>query len=366
MAAEQRISSRELAELARVGYQAQERAGSFVLADSAVVQAECGVRQLEMLPLAEAMRKYEWLQGLSFGLVDRERDEYTAAAANQPPTGYFIRVFAGHSVALPLQTCFFIRTPGMRQVIHNVLVAEAGAEVHLIHGCATASHLEAASHIGVTECYVGEGATVTSTMIHSWAPGVEVFPRSAARVAKGGRFISNYVALTPVRRLDMCPEVVVGENALGEFYSVVYAPAGSSLDLGGTARLRGAGASAEIISRVVSDGGAVVTRGHIVGETEGVRGVMACNGLLLGSGGSIHAIPELEARAPRVQLSHEASVGMISPEELSYLMASGMDEEAARSLIMRGFLDVRVRELPDTLKQAIAAVIERAKIGKAV
>lgn len=366
MGAEQRIPLSELAQLAHVGYQSDGRAGSFVLADSTVLESALNTPQMEMLPLAEAMKRYDWLQGLVFGLVSPDRDAYTAAAAAGPPAGYFIRVFTGQAVTLPVQTCFFIRTEGARQVIHNVLLAEEGAEIHLIHGCATASHLEAAQHIGITECYVEEGATVTSTMIHSWAPEVEVFPRSAAKVAKGGRFISNYVAMTPVKRLDMYPEVIVGEDALGEFYSVVYAPHGSLLDLGGRAWLRGSGGSAEIVSRVVSDGGTVVTRGHIIGEVDGVRGVMSCNGLLLRREGSIHAIPELEAKAPRVQLSHEASVGMISPEELSYLMASGMDEEAARSLIIRGFLDVRVRHLPETMRQTISAMIERAKIGEAV
>jgi Fe-S cluster assembly scaffold protein SufB len=319
-----------------------------------------------MLPLAEALRRYDWARGLVFGLVDRDRDEHTKAVAAGPPTGYFIRVFAGQTVSLPVQTCFLIRTEGARQLIHNLVVAEEGAEVHLIHGCATASHLEAACHIGVTECYVGRSATVTSTMIHSWGPEIEVFPRSVAQVARHGRFISNYVAMTPVKHLDMYPEVIIGEDALGEFYSVVYAHVGSFLDLGARASLRGAGASAEIVSRVVSDGGRVVTRAHIVGEVDGARGVMACNGLLLSAEGSIHAVPELEARAPRVQLSHEASVGMISREELSYLMASGMDEEAAKSLIVRGFLDVRVRHLPETLRRTITAMIERAKIGAAV
>ncbi len=66
----------------------------------------------------------------------------------------------------------------------------------------------------------------------------------------------------------------------------------------------------------MTDGVRVVNRGKIVGETSGVSGVMSCNGLLVGSDGSIHAMPELEARDPEVELMHEASVGRLSPEKL--------------------------------------------------
>lgn len=72
---------------------------------------------------------------------------------------------------LPVQSCFLLRTPGLRQVVHNLVVAEAGAELHLVKGCTTARYTDIGTHIGVTEYYVGENARVTSSMIHHW--GVE-------------------------------------------------------------------------------------------------------------------------------------------------------------------------------------------------
>ena len=93
---------------------------------------------------------------------------------------------------------------------------------------------------------------------------------------------------------------------------------------------------------------------------------MACNGLLLGESGSIHAIPELVARDPRLELSHEASVGMISREELSYLMAAGIEEEKARSLIIEGFLDLRIPSLPEYLQRQINALVRETKLSETV
>jgi len=362
------LSQEERKTLERVGYSTmQERSGTFLAADDSVMEANPFNPQMEIQPLALAMREDERVRKLVFNLVDPEKDAYTRMVKNrQAPLGYFIRVREGQEVTLPIQTCFYIRTDQTTQLVHNVVVAEPGATLHLIAGCVTDAHVEAGRHIGVTEYYIGEDASVTSTMIHSWGPEVTVYPRAAALVRKGGRFISNYVAMSPVKHLQMAPVAVVEANGLAEFYSIVYAPVGSNLDIGGTIRLHGERAKGNIVSRVVSDGGQVVTRGRIDGEVDGVKGTMACNGLLVDPRGSIHAIPELEGKAPLVSLSHEATVGMISQDELSYLMAGGLSEECARELIIQGFLDVRIKGLPDRLSGMITEMIKKAKAGDAV
>jgi len=316
-----------------------------------------------MLPIAAALAKYEWLKPLSFSLVAPDTDEYVReVAAQEAPLGYYIRIAAGEKVVLPVQTCYLINSTGFTQYTHNIIIAEEGAELHLISGCATNAHVESGRHLGVTEYFIKPGALVTSTMIHSWGDRVEVFPRSAAHVGEGARFVSSYVALSGVRRLQMDPKAVIEKSALGEFYSVIFAKKGSNFDVGSTAVLNGEGASAQIVSRAVCDGGEVVTRGRIVGKAPGGKGSMACNGLLLGEEGFIHAIPELRGEDPHLELSHEASVGMISKEELAYLMASGIEEERARSLIIEGFLDLRIPLLPPYLQAQINRIVRELKM----
>lgn len=362
------LSRDERKGLEHVGYsEGQERSGTFLAADDSILEIKPFNPQIEILPLASAIKEDKRVGDLLFHLVDPQKDAFTRMVSDQQsPLGYFIRAREGQEVALPLQTCFYIRTNQTTQLVHNVVVAEPGATLHLISGCVTKAHVDGGCHVGVTEYYIGEGASVTSTMIHSWGPEVTVYPRAAARVEKDGRFISNYVAMSPVKHLQMDPVAVVEAGGLAEFYSIVYAPAGSNLDIGGTIRLQGDRAKADIVSRVVSDGGQVTTRGRIVGEVDGVKGTMACNGLLVNPHGSIHAIPELEGKAPLVSLSHEASVGMISQDELSYLMAAGLSEERARELIIQGFLDVRIKGLPEALSGMIAGMIKKAKSGEAV
>jgi len=315
-----------------------------------------------MLPIGEALAKYAWLRELSFSLVDPEGDAFVREVAQQDaPLGYFIRVRAGEKVMMPVQTCYLINSTGFSQYTHNIVIAEEGAELHLISGCAINAHIAEGRHLGVTEYFIRAGALVTSTMIHSWGDRVEVYPHSAAHVGENARFVSSYVALSKVKTLKMDPVAHIEAGGLGEFYSVIFARHRSHFDVGSTAVLNGEGATAQIVSRAVCDGGEVYTRGRIVGKHAGGKGSMACNGLLLGDEGFIHAIPELRGEDPRLELSHEASVGMISREELAYLMASGIEEERARSLIIEGFLDLHIPLLPPYLQAQINRIVRELK-----
>lgn len=341
----------------------EEKSGTFFARDDRVIETRSATEAIEILPLRVALEKYEWLEKLCFSLVSSDTDEYVEQVHNDSARlGYFIRVKEGEKISLPLTTCYMIDTNRFTQCTHNIVIAEKGSELHLISGCASNVHAEAGRHIGVTEYFIDEGAIVTSTMIHSWGKEVEVYPRSASRIGQNATFVSSYIALGSVKKVQMDPLAIIEEGGLGEFYSVVLAPEGSEFDIGSTSLLEGNGASTQIISRVVSSGGKVLTRGKIIGQKPGGRGSMACNGLLLEQKGSIHAIPELVAEDPLLELSHEASVGMISKEELSYLMASGIEEEKARSLIIEGFLDLHIPSLPGYLQRQINDVVKETKL----
>ncbi|WP_223890611.1 SufD family Fe-S cluster assembly protein [Sulfurovum sp. TSL6] len=340
----------------------EERSASFLAKDWDILDTHSAAEGLEILPIETALKKYEWLKELFFTLVDKEKDDYVKQVASSDVLlGYFIRVKAGIKITLPVYTCYMINTDKFTQCTHNIVIAEEASELHLINGCTANAHVTSGRHLGVTEYFIKDGATLTSTMIHSWGKEVEVYPRSAAHVGKDGKFISNYVAMTSVKKLQMNPLAVIEESGLGEFYTVIYAPENSQFDVGSTVVLNGDGASSEIISRVVSNGGEVITRGEIIGKHPNGRGSMACNGLLLNKKGYIHAIPELLGEDPHLELSHEASVGMISKDELAYLMASGIEEDKAKSLIIEGFLDLKIPSLPEDLQRQIDALIKETK-----
>lgn len=348
-------------ELARAGVEksGKERSGSYVQIDGSVVHSKSLEKGLEVLGCREALEKYDWLRDYYWNLVAVDTDKYTADVELNPFEGYFMRALPGSRTIFPLQACLYIREPRFVQRVHNIVIAEEGSELHIITGCASQHDIENGLHLGVSEFYVKKNAKLTFTMVHSWAKGVDVRPRSAVVVEEGGLFMNNYIAMEEVRSLQTYPTChLVGEGATARFNSVMVAQPGSELDVGSRVILSAPGCSAEIVSRAVTRGGNIMARGHLKGETGGIRAHLECHGLILDGGGSVLAVPELEGNDPDVDMSHEAAVGKIAQEEVEYLMSRGLSEEEATATIVRGFLNVKIEGLPARLESELQRMLE--------
>ncbi|PWR71955.1 SufB/SufD family protein [Methanospirillum lacunae] len=339
----------------------KNRSGSFFQKDQDVCHVTSDCDGIEFLTLGKALEQYPWVKEYVWRAVSKDKDKFTRyVAAQKDPRGFVIIAKKGTRSVYPLQACLLMSDSPVQHV-HNIIIAEEGSELHIISGCTSASARNSGTHIGVTEFYVGKGAKVTSTMIHNWGKNIAVYPRSASIVEEAGVFLSNYVCMEPVRKIQMSPVChLMGENAVGRFSSVVVAPPGSHLDLGSTVNLNARGTSAELLTRAITTGGLIYSRGMIQGKVKGTRGHIECKGLIL-KDGIIHAIPEIRGEVVDTELSHEAAVGKIAKDEIEYLMARGLDEETATATIIRGFLDVRVEGLPDVLQDQINAAIDAAE-----
>lgn len=358
------IEDLEAEEMERYGLvkSGEERSGSFVQIDGTVVHRRAMEKGLEILGCREALERYDWLWDYYWNAVAVDTDKYTADVALNPFDGYFMRSKPGSRTIFPLQACLYIREPRYVQRVHNIIIAEEGSELHIITGCASKRDIGAALHLGVSEFYIKKNAKVTFTMVHNWAEGVDVRPRSAVVVEEGGLYMSNYVAMEEVRSLQTYPTArLVGEGATARFNSVLVAQPGSELDVGSRVILSAPGCSAEIVSRAITRGGDITARGHIRGDVGGIKAHLECNGLILDGGGFIYAVPELEGRHPDVDMSHEAAVGRIAQEEVEYLMARGLSEEDAVSTIVRGFLNVKIEGLPPALEREIERMVEESR-----
>ena len=114
---------------------------------------------------------------------------------------------------------------------------------------------------------------------------------------------------------------------------------------------------------MVSDGGDIENETTLLGRGDGTSGFLQCDGLMISPDGTITSVPALVAATDTAQLSHEASVGMVDSDRLEYLMSTGLDEDEARDLIVRGFLDVEDRDIPDNLRHTVAGLIAKARAG---
>ncbi len=336
-----------------------ERAGSYFQLDTSVVYSKATSENVEVLSTTEALSKYDWLKDYWWKAVAVDADKYTAKAALELSNGYFIRVKSGAKVIMPIQACMFIARESLSQNVHNIIIAEEDSELHILSGCRTSDDVTHGIHIGVSEFYVKKGAKLSFTMIHNWGPHVEVRPRSGAIIEEDATFISNYVCMKPVRSLQMYPTFkCVGDNATALSSSLLYATEGSYMDVGSRVILDAKECKSDVISRVITNGGEVISRGNITGLSPDVKGHLECRGLILGEHGRVYAIPELDGAVPGVEMSHEAAVGKIAEEEIAYLMTRGLSEDEATAAIVRGFLDVDIKGLPPALKEEMRRAVQ--------
>lgn len=361
------LSKEEKEKILNVGFniEGDNREGSFLLIDKNIMEASYKSEGIEIIPLDKALEKYEFVKEYLWKIVNKDKDVYTRLVYSKGENnGFFIRSLPNSKPKFPVQTCFLIKQSGLTQLVHNIIVAEENSELNLINGCAAATYGNKGSHIAVSEFYIKKNAKITFTMIHDWAPQVVVRPRSAALVDDYGVFISNYVCLKPVKSVQTSPVVYLsGKNSKAKLYSILYANDITSLDVGGTIFIEGENSSGEILSRVISDGGKIVSRGKLVGIGKNIKAHMECNGIILKDKGDIITIPELESKNKDVEMSHEAIVGKMAKDEIEYLMARGIKEEDAISLILRGFLNIKIEGLPELLQRSIDIAIDTAFKG---
>jgi Fe-S cluster assembly scaffold protein SufB len=339
-----------------------QRGGTFVQMDNSLVHSSSSQEGVEVMGIAQALDKYDWLADYWWRAVSIDADKYTAHVESDETNGYFIRSLPGVKTIYPVQSCLYLGHRNFAQKVHNIVIAEEDSELHRITGCATSPMQPSGLHLGVSEFYVKPGARITFTMIHNWSPGIAVRPRSAAIIEENGVFLSNFVCMKPVRTLQMYPAArCVGDKSVVRFNSILVAPPGSSIDTGSRVLLEGKGSRAEIISRAITTGGELIARGFISGSAPDCKGHLECRGLILSGNGVIHAIPELKGELAGVDLSHEAAVGKIAEEEVEYLMARGLTRDEATATIVRGFLRVDIEGLPPQLAAELEQAIETSE-----
>jgi Fe-S cluster assembly scaffold protein SufB len=339
-----------------------QRSGTFIQMDNAPVHFSTKQEGIEVMAVSQALEKYHWLSDYLWKAVAVDSDKYTANVELNENDGYFIRALPGQKSVLPVQACLYLAQAKLMQNVHNIIIAEEGSELHIITGCATASREEPGMHIGVSEFYVKRGAKITFTMIHNWNPEIAVRPRTTTIIEESGLFLSNYLLMKPVKSVQMYPTArCIGENATVRYNSILLAAKGTNIDVGSRAFLDAKNARTEIVSRAITTGGDIAARGYIEGNAADVKGHLECRGLILGETGTIYAIPELKGNLAGVDLSHEAAVGKIAEEEVTYLMARGLTRDEATATIVRGFLRVDIEGLPPLLSAELKRAVEASE-----
>jgi Fe-S cluster assembly protein SufB len=263
--------------------------------------------------------------------------------------GSFVYVPPGVDVEIPLQAYFRINAQSLGQFERTIIIADEGSNVHYIEGCTAPQYTEAALHTGVIEIFVKKGAHARYTTIQNWSRNVYNLVTQRAIVEEEG--LMEWVDGNLGSGVTMkYPAVILrGRRARGEILSIAFAGDGQHYDAGAKAIHLAPETSSIITSKSISKGdGRSGFRGlvRVTRGAEGAQSKVVCDALLLDSESRSDTYPYIDVSEDAAKVEHEATVSKISEDQLFYLMSRGLSEEQASAIIINGFLEPFVKELP--------------------
>jgi Fe-S cluster assembly protein SufB len=307
---------------------------------------------------SEAVREHPDLVKQYLGSVVPVKDNYFAALNSAVFTdGSFVFIPKGVRCPMELSTYFRINEKNTGQFERTLIVAEEGSYVSYLEGCTAPQRDENQLHAAVVELVTLDNAQIKYSTVQNWYPGDEDGKGGIYNfVTKRGhcRGVNSKISWTQVEtgsaitwKYPSC--VLMGDNSVGEFYSVAVTNRRQQADTGTKMIHVGKNTTSTIISKGISAGRSDNTyRGlvKILKGATGARNYSQCDSLLIGDECGAHTFPYIEVMNPEGHVEHEASTSKIGEDQIFYCNQRGIDTEDAVSLIVNGFCKEVLKELP--------------------
>ena len=321
-------------------------------------QKELAEKGIIFCSFSEAVKEHPELIKKYLGSVVPPGDNYFAALNSAVfSDGSFVFIPKGVRSPMELSTYFRINARDTGQFERTLIVCEDDAYVSYLEGCTAPMRDENQLHAAVVELVCLERAEIKYSTVQNWYPGDENGVGGIYNfVTKRGecRGASSKISWTQVEtgsaitwKYPSC--VLLGENSVGEFYSVALTHHRQQADTGTKMIHIGRGSKSKIISKGISAGrGQNTYRGLVKVEAsaEGARNYTQCDSLLIGKRCGAHTFPYIDVKNPSAVLEHEATTSKISDDQLFYCRARGIGAEDAVSMIVDGFCKQVFKELP--------------------
>ena len=299
-------------------------------------------------------------------LVTPNRDKFSALHSAFWNGGVFVYVSEGVTVDLPLHVVYRLDEPGAMALAHTLVVAERGSNVRYIEEFFSDDLHGQALHSGVVEVVVGEDAKVEFTSLQEWSRDVYSFATRYATVDKRG-FMHWVIGEMGGKLLKAHAETqLLGDGADtltrgiafpdgNQHYDITSNTHHAVPDTHGDILFKGA---VRDVSRLGFEG--VIKVDHLAQRTDSY---LTMNTLFLSEGARANSVPSLEILADDVKCSHGATVGMVEEAQVFYLMSRGLNRISAEKLIVGGFYEPVIAEMPlESVRQRLRDLIEY-KVG---
>ena len=299
----------------------------------------------------EALKKYPELFKKYFmtNCIPSTLHKFAAMHGAAWSGGTFIYIPKNIKLTQPLQAYFRMNSKKAGQFEHTLIIVDEGAEVHYIEGCSAPQYTENCLHAGGVEVHVLKNAKCRYSSIENWSKNTYNLNTKRAIVHENGimewvngNLGSNITMLYP-------SSVLAGKNAKTDYLGIALATGKQNQDTGFKAYHLAENTSSNAVSKSISMKGGITTYRGLISIKPGAKkskSSVRCDGLMLDDESTSSTIPEMIVKENDVKVSHEAAVGKIEEEQLFYLMSRGLSEEEATRLIVSGFIEPIIKQLP--------------------
>ncbi len=263
--------------------------------------------------------------------------------------GTFLFIPKGVKMDQPLQAYFRMNAPNQGQFEHTLIIVEDDASAHYIEGCSAPKYGSSALHAGCVEVYCGKNSRVRYSSVENWSKDTYNLNTKRALVDAhavmewvGGNMGSGTTMLYPCSLLK-------GKGARADHLGIAFANAGQNQDTGAKVFCLADETSCNIVMKSLSKGGGLSTYRGLLHVAPGLKSVVAkveCDALILDAESKSVTIPKMDIHSTDVVIAHEASAGKINQEDLFYLTSRGISLAQAESMIVNGFIEPIIKELP--------------------
>ncbi len=306
----------------------------------------------------EAVQKHPDLVQKYLGSVVPLSDNFYACLNSAVFTdGSFCYVPKGVRCPMELSTYFRINAAKTGQFERTLIIADEGAYVSYLEGCTAPMRDENQLHAAVVELVAHDNAQIKYSTIQNWYPGDDEGRGGIYNfVTKRGKCagVNSKISWTQVEtgsaitwKYPSC--ILLGDNSIGEFYSVALTRKRQQADTGTKMIHIGKNTRSTVVSKGISAGfGQNTYRGliKILGGAENARNYTQCDSMLIGDKCGAHTFPYIEIKNSTAQMEHEASTSKIGEDQIFYCQQRGISAEDAVSMIVNGFCKEVFKELP--------------------
>jgi Fe-S cluster assembly protein SufB len=263
--------------------------------------------------------------------------------------GTFLFVPKGVKLDMPLQAYFRMNAPSQGQFEHTMIIVEDEAEVHYIEGCSAPKYGSNALHAGCVEVFVGKGARMRYSSVENWSQDTYNLNTKRAIVESDGvmEWIGGNLG-SGVTMLYPCT-ILKGQGAHADHLGIAFANTGQIQDTGAKVIHAAPHTSSNVVMKSLSKGGGIsVYRGllKVMPHAHDVTSRVECDALILDEISRSDTIPDMRIMNNDVTIAHEATAGKLNDDDIFYLTSRGIDEEEAKAMIVNGFIEPIVKELP--------------------